>query len=122
MSDPRGDLGRAGERAAEEFLRRRGYAILERNFRCRAGEVDLIALHGGAVVFVEVKARRAGAAVGPFEAVMPRQQQRIARAARYYIERHRLHGRVARFDVVGVCRGAAGWVCDVVENAFEVRS
>lgn len=121
MTDPRSDLGRAGERAAEEFLRRRRYTILARNFRCRAGEVDLIALHGGVLVFVEVKARQRGAAVGPFEALSARQQQRIARAARYYIERQRLHGRLARFDVVGVWQGEEGFVCEVVENAFEVR-
>jgi putative endonuclease len=121
MGDRRGDLGRAGERAAEEFLRRRRYAILDRNFRCRGGEVDLVALHRGVVVFVEVKTRQSGAAVGPFAAVTPRKQQRIALAARYYLARHRLHGRMARFDVVGVWERADGFACEVIENAFEVR-
>jgi len=119
MGDLRGELGRAGERAAEEFLRRRGYTILERNFRCRGGEVDLVGLHRGVVVFVEVKTRQRAAAVGPFESVTPRKRQRLVRAARYYLARHCLDDRAARFDVVGVWEGRGRLVCELIENAFE---
>jgi putative endonuclease len=122
MGDRRADLGRAGERAAEEHLRGRGYVILERNFRCRGGEVDLVALCRGVVVFVEVKTRQPGAAVGPFEAVTPGKRRRLLRAARYYLARHRLEERAARFDVVGVREGSDGFACELVENAFEAGS
>jgi len=118
--DSRADLGRAGERAAEEFLRRRGYTIVERNFRCRGGEVDLIALRRGVVVFVEVKTRRRGAAVGPFEAVTPRKRRRLLCAARHYLARYRLEDRAARFDVVAVWADSGGGLkCEVVEAAFD---
>jgi putative endonuclease len=121
MGGGRGDLGSDGERAAEQFLRLRRYSIIERNYRCRGGEVDLVALHARVVVFVEVKTRSTGALVGPFEAITPQKQARLIRAARHFIQKHRLHDRVARFDVVGVWREAGGLHCELIENAFEYR-
>ena len=115
-------LGTEGERAAEAFLRRRRYAILERNYRCKAGEVDLIALHRGVVVFVEVKTRTQEEFGDPLEAVDRRKQRQVIRAARYFIAQHRLYDRDARFDVVGVWWQDGRVRCEVVENAFEIES
>jgi putative endonuclease len=97
-------LGSGGERAAADFLRERGYLVLERNFRCRGGEIDLIALDGGVLVFVEVKIRRTLARGAPIEAVTPVKQARVRRAAQEYLT---FCGRVfnrIRFDVICVMK------------------
>lgn len=118
MVDGRKVLGAAGEQAAERLLRRWCYAILERNYRCPLGEVDLIALDGATVVFVEVKTRTHGAYGSPFDAVDARKQRQIVRVAEYYIAEHRLEGRDARFDVVGVWPETDGLACELIKNAF----
>ena len=120
MSYDRRGLGDEGERAAEKYLRRHRYKILERNYRCPLGEVDLIALDGETVVFVEVKTRRGEGHGTPLEAVDLRKQRKIARVAQSFLVRHRLQDRAARFDVVGVWRDESGIVCELVRNAFEL--
>jgi len=102
-------LGRRAEELVARRLADRGWRILARNFRTRAGELDLVALDGDVLVFVEVKAGRHGRAVGPerpAHAVGPRKQAQIRRMAREWLaaaERPR-YSAVAgyRFDVVGV--------------------
>lgn len=120
MEDRRQLLGVSGEAAAEKFLRRRRYTILERNYRCPLGEVDLIALDGSVIVFIEVKTRAGDGAGSPLDAVDQRKQRQLARVANYYLSRHRLHGRDARFDVVGVSQEGRELRCDLVRNAFEL--
>lgn len=88
---------------AAGFLKREGYEILERNFRCRQGEIDLIAREGVYLVFVEVKYRRNGGRGAPEEAVDGRKQQRICRTAAYYMVKHQIYDTCpCRFDVVAV--------------------
>jgi len=113
-------FGAEGERAAEQFLRQQRYVILERNYRCPRGEIDLVALDGRTVVFVEVKTRRGLSIAAPFEAVDRRKQRRIARAAQYFVARHRLEERVARFDVVGVWHDGERTHCELLKGAFEL--
>jgi putative endonuclease len=120
MADDRKVLGAEGERAAEKYLRRHSYAILERNYRSPLGEIDLIALDGGTVVFIEVKTRSGGGHGSPLEAVDARKQRQIARVAQSFLLRHRLQDRAARFDVVGVWREGSRIVCELVRNAFEL--
>lgn len=115
-------LGAAGERAAEDYLRRQRYAILERNYRCPVGEVDLVALDGNAVVFVEVKTRSQEGFGSPFDAVDRRKQRRIIRAAQHFVLRHRLESRVLRFDVVGVWWEHGVAACELVKGAFMADS
>ncbi len=117
MGHERHELGRDGERAAEAHLRAHGYTIVERNFRCPLGEVDLIALHRGTVVFIEVKTRRSAAAV-PADAVDPRKQRQMRRAAEWYVSRQRLDERPVRFDVVAVWRAGDSVRCEVMRDAF----
>jgi putative endonuclease len=119
MAGERRQLGIDGERAAERFLRARGYTIVERNYRCPRGEVDLIALHGRTVVFVEVKTRRAAASDSPYDAVDPRKQRQIVRVAEHYLSARRLHDRDVRFDVVGVWPHGGVLVCEVLQDAFD---
>ena len=103
-SAPAVALGSGGERAAADFLIGRGYHVLERNFRCRGGEVDLIALDGGVLVFVEVKLRRTLARGAPIEAVTAVKQARVRRAAQEYLTFcGRVFGRI-RFDVISVMK------------------
>lgn len=120
MSDERKVLGGEGERAAERFLRRQRYKILERNYRNSLGEIDLIALDGRTVVFVEVKTRRGAGYGSPLEAVDARKQRQIIRVAKSFLAHHRLHDREARFDVVGVWRDGDRLVCELVRNAIEL--
>jgi len=100
--DGRGELGRRGEELAAELLRARGYTIVERNFRCRAGEIDLVALDGPTVVFVEVRSRRGERVGTPLESVDPRKQARLTLVARHFLHARRLAESDVRFDVVGV--------------------
>jgi putative endonuclease len=95
-------LGRDGEAVAERYLRRLGYRVLDVRCRTRLGELDLIALDGRTIVFVEVKTRSSVASGAPFEAVDRDKQQRLTRTALEWLKRRRLLGQSVRFDVVGI--------------------
>jgi putative endonuclease len=88
---------------AAAFLRRRGYRIVERNFRCRAGEIDLIARDGDTLVFVEVRARASARFGAAIENVTVAKQRQVARVARWYLAQCReVAPPPCRFDVVGI--------------------
>ncbi|MEX0977975.1 MAG: YraN family protein [Pirellulales bacterium] len=95
-------LDRRGERAAERFVRRLGYKIVARRERGRLGELDLVAVDGRTVVFIEVKTRRSHDAGHPSEAVGPEKQLKLTRLALAYLKRHDLLEHPARFDVLAV--------------------
>jgi putative endonuclease len=95
-------LGAAGERVARRFLKRLGYRILGRNYRCPAGELDLIALDGETIVFAEVRTRRDTTDNDPIDWVPPPKQRQVAKVARYYIHHKNAHERPCRFDVLAV--------------------
>lgn len=103
---PRGRAGRPlglrGEDVAARHLRRLGYKIVARSHRDRIGEIDLVAVDGRTVVFVEVKTRRSASAGHPAEAVDEPKQRRLARLALSFLRRHDLLEQPARFDVVAV--------------------
>lgn len=98
----RSDLGRRGEDLAVRELRRRGYEILERRWRCRLGEIDVLAWDGETLVVVEVKARSRSDYGSPVNAVNARKARRLERLARAYTRSRRLTDVNVRFDVVGV--------------------
>jgi len=115
---PAAAVGSGGERAAADFLVGRGYHILERNFRCRGGEIDLIALDGSILVFVEVKVRRTLSRGAPIEAVTAVKQARVRRAAQEYLT---FCGRVfqqLRFDVISVMKTAKNTDITHLKAAF----
>jgi putative endonuclease len=113
-------LGREGEHVAEQFLRKKGYKVVERNYRCAAGELDLIVLDRRVVVFVEVKTRSGKGFGSPLEAVEFRKQRRMIRAAQFFLSANKLHQRDARFDVVGISWSGREPVVEHIENAFEL--
>ncbi|HTQ37486.1 MAG TPA: YraN family protein [Pirellulales bacterium] len=114
-------LGYLGERAAEKHLKRQGYKIVARGLRLRGGELDLVAVDGRCVVFVEVKTRRTMQFGRPAEAVDARKQWHITRAALFYLKRHGLLENPSRFDVVAVTwpHGANRPTIEHFRNAFE---
>ncbi len=95
-------LGQLGERLAAQRLLDCGYRILERNFRCRYGEIDLIAEDEHDLIFVEVKTRRGDGFGRPEEAVTVRKQHKIIQVASYYLDLHACSERSWRIDVVAV--------------------
>lgn len=101
-TDGRRALGAAGEAAAARHLERRGFRILEANVRCRLGELDIVAVERGVVVFVEVKSNRGGRFGAPEDMVTPYKQRRLTRLALWYLQQRGWLGRPARFDVVAV--------------------
>src|SRR5437588_4716666 len=93
-------LGRTGERLAEETLLGKGYRILERNFRCRQGEIDLVTEDEQDIIFVEVEARR-GVSFGlPEHALTMRKQRKLMEVASFYLDLHTCSDRSWRLDVV----------------------
>jgi putative endonuclease len=117
VSRERARVGREGEERAARFLESAGLRILERGWRCVFGEIDIVAVDGQALVFVEVKARLS-AAFGPAEAAVgARKQARLVRAGLAFAMERDLLGRPMRFDVVAVQEGELRHVRD----AFSAR-
>ena len=114
-------FGTRSERAAARFLKRLGYRILARNYTCAHGELDLVALDRGCIVFVEVRSTELSEAARPAESVNLPKQQRLTNLALHFLQQHRLLGRSARFDVLAVSWPANQREPDVVHhaNAFE---
>jgi putative endonuclease len=99
---PAPTLGQRGERAAARYLKQQGYTIVARSDRGRLGELDLVAVDGRTVVFVEVKTRRSHDAGHPADAVDRDKQRRLTRLALTFLKRHALLEQAARFDVVAI--------------------
>ena len=125
--DPRRRLGTRGEQEAARHLDRRGHTILDRNFRTRYGELDIVSSTGASLVFCEVKTRIAGGRRGPataLEAVGPAKRRRLRLMAREWFRlraaAHQEIPRGVRFDAIGVVFDARGKLValDHVEDAF----
>ena len=114
-------LGRSGERLAADYLGGRGCRLLERNVRRREGEVDLVVLDGGVLVFVEVKLRRPGAAGRAVEALDARKRRRLRDLAAAYGAEHPELPADQRIDMVAIDLAADGSVASLrhVRNAVE---
>jgi uncharacterized protein (TIGR00252 family) len=96
------ELGRRGELAAARFLERNNYRIIERNWKCFAGEADIIASDGEAIVFVEVKTRRGTEKGFPAEAVTRKKRDRYEKIALAYLQDHYFDESAVRFDVISI--------------------
>lgn len=121
--DTRKRTGDQGEEIASAFLTARGYRILERNFRCKGGEVDIIARAPGGkgLVFIEVKARRDLSYGVPQLAVTPFKQRQISKAALTWLSIKRLHDSDARFDVIAILLDSGGrHNVEHIVNAFDL--
>jgi putative endonuclease len=106
--------GRWGEREVARWYERRGGVVVDRNWRCSAGELDLVVRVGRTIVFCEVKARATDAFGGGLVAVGPAKQRRLRGLAVAWLEAHGGHGGDVRFDVAAV----TGTTIDVIEAAF----
>jgi putative endonuclease len=123
MTEGRKRLGRAGETLAAQHLVRRGFSILERNFRTRWGELDIVAFDGRELVFCEVKTRRASAGrAWPLESVHPRKRSQVRRMASSWLRERPDHpyARAIRFDAIGIRLDGAGRLVSLehLEGAF----
>lgn len=121
MSSKGISLGKAGEESAARFLCEKGYTILQTNYRTRHGEIDIIANHGGSLVFIEVKTRKGNFLETPLAAVTKNKQHHISMAAQLYLSNNNLFDKDARFDVIAV-NFADKKVPRIehIENAFEL--
>jgi putative endonuclease len=120
MADARQQFGQRGEELAVAHLRKKGYKLIERNYRTRAGEIDIIAKHKGRIVFIEVKTRRTGRYGDPKSAVTLKKQRKISMVALTYLKKYHTLQTPARFDVVTVRSTDAGDAIDIIPNAFEL--
>jgi putative endonuclease len=122
MTDDRKRLGARGEELALAFLKKSRFTVLAKNYRCRYGEIDIIARDPGQVLsFIEVKTRSSQSHGTPQEAVTVRKQGQICKVALEFIQRYRLENKPARFDVVAVNLLPAGHTVELIQNAFELK-
>lgn len=114
-------LGKSGEDLAIRFLRKKGYTILQSNYRTRCGEIDIIARDKAILVFVEVKTRKGTSFGSPFSAVTTKKQRHISMVAQEYLSKNNFFDEEARFDVIAVLLKSQGLPqIDHIENAFEL--
>jgi putative endonuclease len=112
--------GQQGELLAAAFLRQRGYEIIENNWRCTRGEIDIIARAGEMIVFVEVRTRHADVTSEAFESVNVRKQSRMQTAVHLYIAEHKLEDSTWRIDVIAIALPRSGKpLIEQVEDAFD---
>jgi putative endonuclease len=116
--DNRRSLGERGEDLAAAYLKKQGYKILERNYRTPLGEIDLIARHRGALVFIEVNTRAGDRFGAGQEAVHSAKQARLRKLAGYYLKQKRLGEVAVRFDVVGILWQGDAPQLEVIQGAF----
>jgi putative endonuclease len=122
MSEHFHALGKAGEEVAIQYLRQQGYQVLERNYRCRFGEIDLIARDGSTLAFIEVKTRRSQK-FGPAAAAVTIEKQRhLIKVSQIYLTRKRQASELCRFDVVTVELDANTLHIELIKNAFQTTS
>ena len=112
-------LGNWGENEACSALKKRGYKIILRNFRCKTGEIDIIATDKDTLVFVEVKTRSSNVRGTPAEAVTKTKQKHIIRSAQWFMQKRKYKG-LCRFDVVAITKdeGTNEKTIDVIVGAF----
>ncbi len=121
MTLERKALGKSGEDEAERLLKTSGFKIIEKNYRCRFGEIDIIAKEKDTLVFVEVKTRASDAFGPPISAVDARKQRHMIAASQDYLTRHGLSDCAVRFDVVSVEMKAGRLEAELLRDAFEAE-
>lgn len=120
MTLQRQQIGKAGEKTAVRYLKKKGFKILEQNFTCPVGEIDIIVKDKKRLVFVEVKSRRSLSYGSARLAITAKKQRKISMAALYYLKANHLLDQRARFDVVTVLSTGEEQTIDHIQNAFEL--
>ena len=111
------ERGHEGEERALVYLKKQGYTLLERNFRSRFGEIDIIASEGGYTVFVEVKLRNVSSFGTSLESISAEKRRRLIKTAHFYLKQKKAYDKKVRFDVLGI----DGPDVKLVKNAFLVE-
>ncbi len=109
------------EKEAAEYLKGKGYKILERNFRTSFGEIDIIAKDNQALCFIEVKVRTFPYKYEPFEAVDRNKRSKIIKTSLYYLKSKRLFSQRVRFDVLSITRFKEAWEFYLLKGAFNLE-
>jgi len=115
------DFGREGEDTAVGFLKKQGYRILQRNFRTKAGEIDIVAEKNNVLVFIEVKTRSDHQFGHPIEALTAHKQRKIGQIARGFLAKNQIQGKPVRFDVVAISGAVdtpGSWKVELFTDAF----
>jgi putative endonuclease len=113
-------LGQRGEQLAIAYLKRANFAILTTNWRCKNGEIDIVAQKADTLVFVEVRTRRADNTESAFESITPRKRSRMIAAAQAYVAEHELDNLDWRVDMIGIAVPRTGM--PIIEYAEDVLS
>lgn len=122
MGDRRREVGRKGEQIAEKFLKSAGYKILERNYRCPVGEIDIIAEEKGVLVFAEVRTLSTDSWGMPQMSISITKEKRIVKTSLYYLSEKKMWDRNCRFDVIAVIRpGEKEESIELLRGAFEAE-
>jgi putative endonuclease len=120
MEDNKRARGIRGEDLAVTYLKKKGYKVIERNYRCQWGEIDLIARHKGTLIFVEIKSRSSSDFGLPQDAVDRFKQEKLIQAAKAYMAEHHVKETIpARFDVVAVNLTPSGPEMELIKDAFQ---
>jgi putative endonuclease len=114
--------GKEGEKNAALFIKKNGYRIIETNYRCILGEIDIVASENGDLVFIEVKTRKSEELGYPEQAVGRKKQKKLSQLALWYLEKNKLTDINARFDVVAVTISASTNEIRLIKNAFDFIS
>jgi len=120
QKDKRQQLGKDSEQLAVEYLQKEGYEILQRNYRIRSGEIDVVAKEKNTLVFIEVKSRSTTRYGHAIQSLTRQQQKRLSKTALTYMHQHKLKDQSARFDVVAIQKNQyMGIEIRLIKNAFE---
>jgi putative endonuclease len=114
------ELGRKGEEVALRFLKKKGYRIIEKNYVCKMGEMDIIAKEKDTLAFIEVKTRTSTEFGPPQLAVTPSKQRQLSKVALSYLNKKQLNDVKARFDVVAILLGQKGEEIELIKDAFDL--
>lgn len=115
------ELGKKGEEVALRFLKKKGYKIIQQNYVCEMGEMDIIAREKDTLVFVEVKTRTSMAFGPPQLAVNSTKQMQLSKVALYFLKEKRLEDIKARFDVVAILLRPKGEEIELIKDAFDLK-
>jgi putative endonuclease len=114
-------LGELGEKLALKRIKRLGYKLVAKNYRCPLGEIDLIAKDGDCLVFIEIKTRRNSSTGNAKEALQQRKRRQISRVALYYMKANGCYDIEARFDVIAVNIRGGKEEIELIQDAFELE-
>ena len=115
------ELGKKGEEIAIRFLKKKGYRILEKNYVCKMGEMDIIAREKDTLAFIEVKTRTSTTFGPPQLAVNLTKQMQLSKVALYFLKEKKLEDVKARFDVVAILLRPTGEEIELIKDAFDLK-